>query len=378
MKSGVLLTALVILSTIPSHTRSEEEEERDILSLEDYYDILGIERSAEAKDIKKAFRKLSKKYHPDRSKDPQANDKFAAIGEAYDVLSDKNKRKKYDRYGKDGLKEDGRGGGRGSWSDFFGEDDDGGFFGGRRGGQRKPRPIVVEFFVSLEMIIGGGKVDYSYFSTFECPHCNGSGADNPNDIETCSECKGRGQVIKVRQLAPGYIQQMQMQCPKCGGKGKIHSSVCHVCSGEKLTKGVKEDFVWVEKGMPDGEIMTIENGAHEQDDGQKTGLKLIIRHAPHAFYRKRDSVNLECTVELTLREALMGFNKQIRYLDGEYIDVRGRGVTQPGSEMVIVKKGLPVHNSGGDYGSLYVMFKVLMPEQKRIEAKRDQWKAFFA
>ena len=247
--------------------RTAQDDSRDILEIEDYYEVLGVEKDADSKAVKKAFRKLSRKYHPDVSKDPKANEKFSKISEAYEVLFDEKKRKIYDRYGKEGLENDGRGRGGGGgdpfsdmFRNFFHDDDDGeGFFGGGGGrrGRRKPRPLVVEFLIDLELIMTGGKVEFAHFGEFLCPHCKGSGADSPGDVEKCSECRGRGTVTQVRQIAPGYIQQMQTTCPKCHGHGEIFKTKCHVCQGDKEMMGVKEDFIWVDTGMPNGKTSTV-------------------------------------------------------------------------------------------------------------------------
>lgn len=361
------------------------EETKDILEIEDYYEVLGVAKDVEKKAIKKAFRKLSRKYHPDVSKDPKANDKFSKISEAYEVLYDEKKRKIYDRYGKEGLENDGRGrrgGGGDPFSDifrnFFHDDDEGeGFFGGGGRRQRKPRPIVVEFLVDLELIMEGGKVEYAHFGEFLCPHCQGSGADSPGDVEKCSECRGRGTVTQVRQIAPGYIQQMQTTCPKCKGKGQIFRSKCHVCRGDKEMMGIKEDFFWVEKGMTNGKTITIEASAKENPDGEPTDTVIVLRHADHPFYKKRDEINLECAVKISLKEALFGFKKRVRGLDQTWFIVEKEGITQPGEEIKMRGKGLPIYNSGGDYGDLFVVFDLVMPDQDQIIKNSSLWKNFF-
>jgi DnaJ-related protein SCJ1 len=383
-ESKSILLCILVLFTLNINFTNTQEEEKDILAIEDYYEILSVEKDADSKAIKKAFRKMSRKYHPDVSKDPKANEKFSKISEAYEVLYDEKKRKIYDRYGKEGLENDGRGG-RGGGGDpfsdifrnFFHDDDDGdGFFGGGRR-RRKPRPIVVEFLVDLELIMEGGKVDFAHFGQFLCPHCQGSGADSPGDVEKCSECRGRGTVTQVRQIAPGYIQQMQTTCPKCNGHGQIFRSKCHVCKGDKNMMGVKEDFFWVEKGMPNGKTITIEASAKEDPEGEPTDTVIVLTHAEHPFYKKRDEINLECTVKITLKEALFGFRKKVFGLDKKWILVEKDGITQPDYEMKVKGKGLPVFNSGGDYGDLFVVFEIEMPDSEDVAKNLSQWKEFF-
>ena len=378
--STFLLILLLLISSLIQKLRCEDQS-KDILEIEDYYEVLGVEKDADSKSIKKAFRKLSRKYHPDVSKDPKANEKFSKISEAYEVLFDEKKRKIYDRYGKEGLENDGRGGRGGGdpfsdiFRNFFHDDDGDDFFGGRR--KRKPRPIVVEFLVDLELVMQGGKVEFAHFGEFLCPHCQGSGADSPGDVEKCSECRGRGTVTQVRQIAPGYIQQMQTTCPKCKGHGQIFRSKCHVCQGDKEMMGVKEDFFWVEKGMPSGKTITIEGSAKEDPDGEPTDTVVVLRHADHPFFSKRDEINLECNVKISLKEALFGFRKKVFGLNKQWILIEKEGITQPGEEMKVRGKGLPVFNSGGDYGDLFVVFDLEMPDSQDVDKFRSEWKQFF-
>jgi DnaJ-related protein SCJ1 len=359
-----------------------------IMQLEDYYEILGVAKDANDKDIKKAFRKLSRKHHPDVSSDKNANEIFSKISESYEVLKDEKKRKLYDRYGKEGLEESGRGRGGGGgnpfdvFSSFFDDDGEGGFFGGgRRQGSRKPRPLVIEFFVDLELIQTGGKVNFTHFGSFKCPHCDGSGADDPNDVHVCSECRGKGRVMKVRQLAPGYVQHIQGTCPKCNGQGKIFKSKCHVCSGEKTLKGVKEDMIWVEKGSPDGTVITVEGAAKDSvDEGEEsTDVVVVVRRAKHPFYRNvQGSDDLHCTIDISLEEALLGYKKKIRNLSGEYFRIEEKSIWDLNQKRRMRNKGLPKHNSGGDHGDLIIDHVMSMPSDEEVEKNRQLWEDFFA
>ena len=369
-----LAVLLLLLTTI-----SVSEDTKDILDIDNYYEVLGLNRDATDADIKKAFRKLSRKYHPDISKDPKANDKFSKVSEVYEVLRDKKKRKLYDRYGKEGLEKsqnNSRGGGGDPFDmfrNFFGDDD-----GPGQRGKRKPSPILIEMYVDLELIDSGGKVDYANFGAFLCPHCSGSGADSPDDVETCSECKGRGKIMTVRQIAPGYIQQMQGVCPKCHGKGTLFKSVCHVCEGDKWVPDVKEDFIWVESGSPDGHVMTLEGAARDDIEGESTDIVIVLRRAEHPFYRvKQNSFDMECEVQVSLEEALFGYRKKIRKLDGSKFRFNGGRVTKLEQRIKIKGAGIYKHNSGGERGDLFVGFDLLMPSDEEVQGDRDKWEAFF-
>ena len=138
--------------------------------------------------------------------------------------------------------------------------------------------------------------------------------------------------------------------------------------------GVKEDFFWVEKGMPNGKTIKIEASAKEDPEGEATDTVIVLTHASHPFYRKRDEINLECTVKISLKEALFGFRKKVFGLDKKWIVVEKDGITQPDFEMKVKGKGLPVYNSGGDYGDLFVMFDIEMPDSEDVKRKLSQWK----
>ena len=372
MQLGKYLVLTLIFSY--ALVAAEETNNHDILKLDDYYEILGIERSVEKKAIKSAFRKLSKKYHPDVSKDPNAADIFTKLSEAYEVLFDDKKRKLYDRYGKEGLENERKGpGGGGGFEDQWG-----GFWDeGGQGRNQKPKPLVIEFFVDLELIATGGKIDFSHFGMFLCPHCHGSGADSPGDVETCSQCKGRGKVMTVRQIAPGYIQQMQSVCPKCRGKGKMFQSVCHVCTGDKYMPSVKTDFFWVDKGMTAGKTITLSGAAKNADEGEDTDAIIVLRHAGHPFFTKRDEINLNCPLSLTLQEALTGFEKEIKTLSQKWVDIGKTTITQPYEEITLRNHGLPIYNSGGDMGNLFVQIDIAMPSNQEVQANRKHWEEFF-
>lgn len=166
---------------------------------DDYYKVLELTRNATKKDVKKAFNKLSKKYHPDINKAPDAEKKFTQISEAYDVLIDEDKRRKYDRYGKEGLKE--TPGGRGGFDpfDFFGRGED------QEEGSKKADSLEIPLLVSLEDIYNGSSLKIMITKKSVCSHCRGSGAENPDDLERCDQCGGRGIYLKTVQVAPGFI-----------------------------------------------------------------------------------------------------------------------------------------------------------------------------
>ena len=214
----------------------------------DFYKILGVSRDASPKQIKKAFRTLSMKYHPD--KDKENKDLYMDINAAYEMLSDPDKRRQYDQLGEEGMKEAARrGGGSGGFdpfADFFG-------FGRRQqqqtGGLRDGESFEVEVFVSLEDLYNGREMRFLHRKQVLCHKCRGSGAKKAEDVVKCSECGGTGTKTTTKRLGPGFVQQMQSTCNKCGGKGVIAKSKCPHCQGKKVEMGAVDHYLIIERGF---------------------------------------------------------------------------------------------------------------------------------
>ena len=220
------------------------------LSAEDYYKLLGVSRSADERELKRAYRKLSKKFHPDKNPNNEdAAKKFVEISDAYDALSQPELRKIYDQYGHDGLEQHKQTQGRGGpgarhdpfdlFSQFFG--------GGGRGGERRGPGKEVKIAVPLRDFYVGRDVEFSIEKTMICDHCDGSGS-NDGQMNTCGSCGGRGMVIQKAMLAPGIFQQVQSPCGACGGKGKTVKTPCKVCSGQRVVRQPESYTVPVERG----------------------------------------------------------------------------------------------------------------------------------
>lgn len=338
---------------------------------DDYYKVLGIPRNASTTDIKSAFRKLSKKHHPDLDKQEGAADRFAKISEAYEVLTDEAKRRKYDKYGKEGLKEEGQ---RGDPFDFFGS-----FFGrGFRGEEeeQKAPPLLVRLHVSLEDVHNGRELSFLIFKKSTCFHCRGSGGDTPDAVTTCPVCRGRGVYLRTVQVAPGFVQQMQSQCPKCGGRGRVVSTTCHVCRGEKLLSDMDSFSVMIEKGAKFGSQLFARNAGGDHVDKSPADVVFELRERRHPFFRRKGDHDLQAVVPLSLREALLGFAKRIRHLDGRPVEVVCSGVTQPGHVEVLHGKGLPRAGSPLEFGDLFLEYRVALPASLS-PAQKAQLEDFF-
>ncbi|KAF1319035.1 Chaperone dnaj, partial [Globisporangium splendens] len=348
-----------------------------VLAGRDYYEVLGVTRDASTAEIKRAFRKLSLKHHPDKNPgDEDAQKKFAEVASAYDVLSDEEKKAKYDRYGEEGLNANGGGGGSHDPFDIFSQ-----FFGG--GGRRQQREqepsrgpdIVMPLRVSLADLYNGKVLQFSIRRETICHHCHGHGAAHEHDIHVCSECGGHGVKMTTRRVGPGFIQQFQTTCEKCHGKGKVASSTCPVCGGRKVEMTDLNFDVDLEKGTADGSEIEFENYADEVP-GQTAGhLRLQVQTIPHPVFT-RDGDDLWMDLTITLKESLVGFRKLVTHLDGRQVEIARSEVTPPRFVTTLVREGMPKMHFPSEKGALHVKFHVDFPE-KLTEKQKEGFRQVF-
>ncbi|KAK3823518.1 MAG: hypothetical protein J3Q66DRAFT_332091 [Benniella sp.] len=340
-----------------------------------YYDILGVSPDASESEIKKAYKKLAMKYHPD--KNPDAGDKFKEISHAYETLSDPEARDMYDRYGEDGP---GSGGGFGFgggmsqeelFAQMFGG---GGFFGmgdedfphpggHRHSGRSKPRRgenISHNLNVTLEDLYNGKTTKLSLEKNVICGLCHGQ------CHQKCSTCDGRGVKLVVRQIGPGMMQQMQVTCPQCDGEGQTmrDKDKCKKCKGNKVVNEKKVMEIFIEKGMRNGEKIPMKGEADQLPDVEPGDVILVLQQKPHGLF-ERSGADLSCKITLPLVEALCGFSKVlVTHLDGRGIHVEqpSGSVIKPGQVKKIVGEGMPHFKRPMDKGDLYITFEVEFPE----------------
>ncbi|KAM0792442.1 hypothetical protein ACM66B_005119 [Microbotryomycetes sp. NB124-2] len=338
----------------------------------DFYKVLDVARSASAADIKKQYRKLSKKYHPDKNPDEAAREQFLLVGKAYDVLSDPEKRKIYDRYGEEGLKQQGNGGGFHDPFEMFRAAFGGGGGGGQQQ-QRRGQNMLADLTVELESVYTGDTVQISIGRTVICEQCDGSGARSEKDVVDCQTCGGRGIRLVRHQLGPGVYQQVQMHCDQCAGRGRRITHVCPVCNGNRIVQTTNELKVHIDRGIPEGGEVVFE-GESNEEPGILPGdviVKIRSRQKQGGFVRKES--NLYWKEPISVAEALLGFRHQIKGLDGHQITLQRSGVTQPGYVQQIKEEGLPIYHGLG-HGDLFVEYSVVMPTaisastQKALEA----------
>lgn len=335
----------------------------------DYYEVLGVNRDATQRQIKKAYRELAPKYHPDKNPgDKEAEAKFVELSNAYEVLSDEAKRRTYDQYGEEGLK----GGGGQQYSNpfdiFF---NTGGWHTNshQHGNQMKQGAgVTIPLDVTLEDIYLGKTLRVAHKKQVLCPKCRGTGAKNPNDVQKCSACGGRGVRIVTQQLGPGFVQQTQATCDKCGGKGQTIKSKCPRCAGKKVDRGEETLNVVIERGMPDGHKIVFEQQSDEAPDTQPGDVAFVLNRIEHPNFR-RDGNNLHYKASITLLQSLVGFQLTIPHLDGHNVEISRNEITTPGFVLTVSGEGMPFHNFPSQAGDLFVEFSIIFPNQLTKEQK---------
>ncbi|MBN3301416.1 DNJA1 protein, partial [Amia calva] len=325
-----------------------------------YYDILGVKPAATSEEIKKAYRKLALKYHPD--KNPSEGEKFKLISQAYEVLSDSKKRDLYDQGGEQAIKEGGMGGGNFSspmdiFNMFFGG-------GGRMHRERRGKNVVHQLSVSLEDMYNGTTRKLALQKNVICEKCDGYGGKK-GALEKCSNCKGRGVQIQVQQIGPGMIQQIQSMCVECQGQGERFSSKdrCKTCNGHKVERKKKILEVHVDKGMKDGQKITF-HGEGDQEPGLEPGdVIIVLDQKEHAvFHRQEDDLIMK--MEIKLVEALCGFKKTIRTLDNRILLISSPPgkVIKHNDIKCVQSEGMPVYRDPYEKGQLIIQFLVTFPQ----------------
>ena len=354
----------------------------------DYYEVLGVAKTASADEIKSAYRKLALKWHPDRwvngtdAEKKTAEENFKEAAEAYSILSDPDKRAKYDQYG---FAAEQMGGGAGGF-DFGGMDindflrnifggsfgfDFGGFggsgFGGFGGSDSQPRTlrgrdIRTSVKLTLEEIANGCDKEISLERARPCPDCNGKGAKNSSDIKTCPTCGGQG---RVRQQARGIFGMTYTigACPQCQGEGKIITNPCRRCNGTGLERRRETVKVHIPAGVENGMQLTIRGEGHAAPHGGVNGDLLVVINEVQHPQLQRDGNNLFFTRVISVMDAMLGCEVSIPCLDGSY-KVKVEPGTQSGTVVKLRGKGLPsVQGYGRGTGDLYVKFLVWVPHK---------------
>ena len=336
----------------------------------DYYEVLGVNKSADEAEIKKAYRSLAKKYHPDMNPgDKEAEAKFKEVNEAYDVLSDPDKKSKYDQYGHAAFDpSSGMGGGFGGFGDFGGFDINdifSSFFGGGMGGAtRRNGPIrgdnvTVRLTLTFEEAVFGCKKEVSYNKVQKCAECGGTGAEKGTQPKTCPNCGGSGQV-RVQQRSPFGVIQTTKACDNCGGTGKIIEKKCSNCRGTGFVRVPKKLEVNIPAGIDDGQQIGLKyQGSDGMNGGSSGDLNIVISVRPSSVF-ERDGYDLYCEIPITYSEATLGATIDIPTLEGSQKFDIPEG-TQTGTTFTLKNKGVTRVNSK-IRGNLYITVTVEVPK----------------
>ena len=345
------------------------------MAKKDYYETLGVDKSASADEIKSAYRRLAKKYHPDINKEEGAADKFKEIGEAYSVLGDESKRKTYDQYGSAAF-EQGAGPGAGGFSGFEGfsgfqgfdvnlddiiDDFMSGFgYSGRKRGNKsvKGDDILIRVSLTFMEAAKGCEKDIELDVNDTCPECKGLGGHNPR---TCSRCGGTGRVVTETRSILGIIQS-QSSCPECDGTGQVFENICSRCRGKKTIRNRRTLSVKIPEGVATGERIRISGkGGAGLNGGPNGDVYLEFKVEKHPIF-EREGMDIYMTLPITITEAVLGAKKEIPILDGTVILDIAPG-TQNGDKLKLRGKGIAKND-------IYVIINVVIPE--RLDRKQKE------
>ncbi|MCO5586130.1 hypothetical protein L7F22_040070 [Adiantum nelumboides] len=338
----------------------------------DYYKIMGVDTGADDRTIKRAYRKLAQKLHPD--KHPDKAEEFVELSEAYQVLSDKEARKIYNRFGEEGVKrhlaqKQASQGGADNPNDpmnVFRQ-----FFGGGFQQQQQTRKGSTKQFnleVNLADMYKGRTVTISFDRHVLCPACDGSGAKSKSDIHHCETCNGQGVRIVRQQIMPGFVTNAQVTCDACGGQGRVIKHKCPKCEGAKVIVEQVELDVEILPGTHEGEELLYEAEADEGPDFDAGDVLVKVQSKPQrGDFRRRDK-HLYATIPISLADALLGFEMNLTHLDGSIVTLKRAAVTQPNYVATLAGQGMPLHHSvqphdGTTHGNLYVEYNVVLPDQ---------------
>lgn len=341
-----------------------------VLAKADYYQILGVEKDASEKQIKSAYRQLTLKYHPDKNPgNDKAHDKFIEIGEAYEVLSNPEKRRNYDQYGDpEGRPQPGGGG---DFGDMFAQFFDGGGQGRRQQqpGQRKGELIRAALDVALKDFYNGKIVEFDVMMMNDCESCKGTGSED-NQKHTCPKCKGQGEILIQHQIAPNMISQTRQVCPQCRGKGKVITHPCKQCQGQGVVRGPRHYDIYIKPGQPRDSAHVLEGEGDKNPNWIPGDLIILFQEKlDESWGYRRVGNNLYRTEAISLNESLYGgWERQIKFLDVEDDIIklsRGAGVPVADGEVeVLVGKGMPIlvdHDEEEQFGDLFIEYKVVIP-----------------
>ena len=374
--------------------------------MSDYYEILGINKNATKDEIKSAFRKMARKWHPDVNKAPEAEAKFKELGKAYETLMDDDKRATYDRFGEDGLRDAGFST-QGPFASGFGDLEEvfNTFFGGGGfgfgGGRRDPNApqrgddLRLDITLDFEEAVFGLTKEVKIDHLEQCPTCKGTGAKEGSKPETCKQCGGQGSIQKTTRTVLGHFTQI-VTCPHCHGKGTVISNPCPDCHGTGRKDVEKKIELKIPAGVDNGSKMRL---SHEGDAGINGGVSgdlYIVIHVNPSEYYQRDGINVITNLEITPSQAVLGDTIKIKTLDGErdvtipagiqhgeFVKIRGAGIPSlskselRGDHIVVVTIKIPTHISNDEKVLYNKLYEIEMGRTKSNPSTREKIKGMF-
>jgi molecular chaperone DnaJ len=340
----------------------------------DYYSILGVDRSASDADVKKAFRRLAQKWHPDVNTEAEAQERFKEVNEAYQVLSDPQRRQRYDLFGKAGLGADGGfETGFGGFGDIFDA-----FFGGSVGGARRGRTATgsdlrYDLRITFEEAVNGTEKEIEFPVLGRCDTCQGTGAKPGTNLVKCPQCDGRGEVRSVRQTMLGQMVNVTA-CPRCRGEGQVVETVCETCHGEGRVERRRTLRVTIPPGIDEGHQIRLANEGEAGPRGGPAGSLYVAVHVSGHPKLKREGTELIFETDVSIAQAALGTRVMVPTVEGEE-ELEIRPGTQPGAELRLRGRGVPHLRRAGTRGDLHVFVNVNVPT-KLSRKQREALQAY--
>lgn len=339
----------------------------------DYYDVLSIARNASDDEIKRAYRKLALQFHPDRNAAPDAADRFKEVTEAYQILSDSQKRTMYDRYGHAAFQTGAAGGGA-DFSNFVGvsiEDIFESFFGGTRGrAARAPRgqDLRYDMRITLEEAVFGAEKDVTLNRQITCEHCSGTRMEPGTEPIRCTTCNGTGEIRRTQQSIFGQFVNVMM-CDRCNGEGTIISEPCHECHGRGSLRGQRTLRISIPGGSDDGLQIRLSGEGEPAPPGGAPGSLFVVLHVqPHRYF-KRQGNDLLLEIPIDVAQATLGTEFEVKSLDGKGQALKVPAGSQSGRIVRLRGEGVPILRERGR-GDLLVQLKVKIPSELTDEQKK--------
>ena len=352
----------------------------------DYYEILGVSKDANQDELKKSFRSLARKYHPDKNpEDSEAEQLFKEVQEAYAVLSNPEQRRQYDMFGHDspGGSPFGPGGFQGVninlddlFSGGFESIFSGMFGGGRTSRGRRGNDVLLRHSISLENVYDEAEIEISAKLSATCDSCDGTGAKTPEDLQRCSTCDGQGRIMQQARVGP-FVQQMVSDCPDCSGSGNIIRKRCSTCRGTASTKREQKLRITIPKGAEDGLRLRHRGKGEPIANGQSGDLYIQLDIEPHPWF-ERDGPDLIMALPLGYPEMMLGTQVELPHIDGKPLVIDIPAGAKPSETLLIHGRGMP-HRRGRGRGDVTILLKLHVPEKfnKSMRSTLEEMRSSF-